>query len=405
MLGAKFKIGLLALGISISSSFLPIVAWADDTKDVLARLQSLEKELEALKKENEALRQIKRLRQENTKLAKLQPAGPHRNPQDAYAADMPGYYKAAPLEMRGSLKLWAEGGSIWTGGDPIDSFYSRSTVTSGPSIDIRSLFFPLLPNIGWEAATGFDYAFAGSPWHVSGQFRYGEGRTKVTSGSASSLATSAGGAPPVIAGVTDAESVFHKETHWLADLAVGREVIGSGADAMQFKFGMRVAELRADTNSRASATEFVTGSNSDFLLAVDSNTSQQLKFFGVGPRLGLDGSVPLAGRWSFDYLGDVAALFGTQNFYQLQSAVITPPLAGFTSPPPSTAQKFATVLNTDVQVGASYWFSPNVKASLSYRLDAYFNVFAGLDAQNDPKHLVQINRYNHGPRLAVAAQF
>ena len=409
------KLGIIALTFIATFPVVQLNARADSADEALARVQALEKEIAAIKKENEALRRVKELREQNATLVKqtAKSAGtatvqlPTRSdPRQAYAADMPIYSKAvAPVE-RGQFRVWGEGGAIWSGGDPIDSFYSRSTITSATSIDTRNLFFPLFPKAGWEAATGFDYTFAGSPWHVSGQFRYGEGRKTVTSGSSSSLAIPAGGGAPVIVGVTDAESVSHKETHWLADLAVGRDVIGSGADAMQFKFGVRIVELRADTNSRELATEFRTGSASDFLLAFNSNTSQQLKFFGGGPRLGLDGSVPLARGWSFDYLGDVAALFGRQNFYQAQDSLITPPLPGVgTLQTVSTGQKFATVLNADIQVGASYWVSQNMKATLSYRLDAYFNAFDGLDAQNDPKHLVQLNRYNHGPRLALTGQF
>ena len=71
----------------------------------------------------------------------------------------------------------------------------------------------------------------------------------------------------------------------------------------------------------------------------------------------------------------------------------------------NAAQKFATVLDADIQVGVSYWMSQNMRVSLSYRLDAYFNAYRGLDARNNPKNLQQINRYTHGPRLAVSAQF
>lgn len=46
-----------------------------------------------------------------------------------------------------------------------------------------------------------------------------------------------------------------------------------------------------------------------------------------------------------------------------------------------------------------------MKISASYRFDAYFNVLNTLDVKNDPNKLQTINRYIHGPRLAVAAQF
>jgi hypothetical protein len=46
-----------------------------------------------------------------------------------------------------------------------------------------------------------------------------------------------------------------------------------------------------------------------------------------------------------------------------------------------------------------------LKVSASYRLDAFFNVFSTLDVRNDPTKLQRMDRYVHGPRLAVSAQF
>jgi hypothetical protein len=420
VISSRLKFGILAPTCLAVGLLMQTSARAENAEEALARVQVLEKEIAAIKKENEALRRVKELREQNATLVKQTATTNNRSPsallptrqepREAYAADLPIYAKvAAPVE-RGQFRVWGEGGAIWSGGDPIDSFYTRSTVSFVTGVDTRLLFFPLLPKVGWEAATGFDYRFAGSPWHVSGQFRYGEGRTSVISGSSSSDSFSAGGGPPSTVTLTDAESVAHKETHWLADLALGRDVIGSGADAMQFKFGMRMAELRATTNSRETVSESLVGSGNDFFIGGDTNVSQQLKFLGAGPRFGVEGSVPMLRGWTFDYLGDVAALFGTQNFRSIASfdnEVVIPNPGGLSLAPPvvNTAQKFATVLNADIQVGVSYWFSQNVKASLSYRLDAFFNAFTGLDAQNDPKNLAQINRYIHGPRLAVSAQF
>jgi hypothetical protein len=404
MLNLRTKIGALVLGSLITFNFSSIAAWADDADAVLARVKSLEKELAAVKKENETLRQIKQLREENTKLAKLQPAEnvrhaePVRNPQDAYAADMPGYYKAAPApQERGLLKLWVEGGAIWSGGDPIDSFYTQTVgLANVPG------FFALTPKPGWEAATGFDYRFAVSPWHVSGQLRYGEARA-----SASALITQnfiQPGGTTII--TSDSPRADQRETHWLADMALGRDVIGSGPDAMQFKFGVRVAELRSvinATNPRFASFVGITVSDVE-------NAPQDNRFLGAGPRIGLDGSVPMGSGWTFDYLGDVAALFGTQKFQRVTSIdnFVTNLPGGVPAGPTrvvDAVEKFGTVFNSDIQLGISYWVSQNMKISASYRLDAFFNVFAALDAQNDATRLQRIDRYIHGPRLAVTAQF
>ena len=385
------------------AGFAPHVARADNTDLVLQRVQLLEKELVAVKKENEALRHIKRLREENAALAKSQTAAnaPQRvaigNPRDAYAADMPIYAKAvAPVE-RGQLRVWGEGGAIWSGGDPIDSFYSRSVgLATVPE------FFSLTPKLGWEAATGFDYRFAGSPWHVSGQLRYGEARA-----SASALIVQNFIVPEVgTAFNSDSPRADQRETHWLADMALGRDVIGSGPDAMQFKFGVRVAELRSVINATNPRFDSVAGITSSDV----ENAPQDNRFLGAGPRIGLDGSVPMGSGWTFDYLGDVAALFGTQKFQRVTS------IDNFVTKVPSGAplgiplvldavEKFGTVFNSGIQLGISYWVSQNMKISASYRLDAYFNVFYTLDAKNDATRLQRIDRYTHGPRLAVTAQF
>jgi Legionella pneumophila major outer membrane protein precursor len=142
---------------------------------------------------------------------------------------------------------------------------------------------------------------------------------------------------------------------------------------------------------------------------ITTNFSQPSRFLGAGPRLGIEGSVPFAGGWAFDYVGDAAALFGTQTFSQtsIGSSVTTPAVTGgFVASSFSNAdQRFNTVFNADPQVGVSYWVSQNVKLSASYRVDAYFNVLTGLSAINDPTKLQTIDRYIHGPHVGVTAQF
>ncbi len=120
--------------------------------------------------------------------------------------------------------------------------------------------------------------------------------------------------------------------------------------------------------------------------------------------------MPFAGKWGFEYLGDTALLFGTQkSLNSTTSLVLLSPafLNGFntsTSNNQNTflAERFATVFNTDIQLGLSYWILPNVKMTGSYRLDAWINV------QNQSSSSVRNltpDRYVHGPRLAVMGQF
>ena len=57
------------------------------------------------------------------------------------------------------------------------------------------------------------------------------------------------------------------------------------------------------------------------------------------------------------------------------------------------------MLSPDIQAGVSYWFTPNFKVGLSYRIDALIAVKNQKDA--DASKLLLPQRYWHGPRLTV----
>src|ERR1700720_1617389 len=186
------KVFLAALAVSTALS--GSAAFAGQNDDLVARLNAAEKENAAI-------------RRSNMELAAAKPVSITDRMADffgTYAADLPVAYRARPPEEPGRFTVWVEGGAIWTGGDPVSRSFELTDFTTnfggGLQVVTRPLasaapqslssgnsipgIFDLTPKIGWEAATGFDYKFAGSPWHVSGQFRYGEGGK--TSGSASS---------------------------------------------------------------------------------------------------------------------------------------------------------------------------------------------------------------------------
>ncbi len=424
-------------------------AFAGQTDDSAARLAVLEKENAAIRKENAALRENKVLRQRNASLKSAAPApqpsasvsaapATHAKPSvfEAMAADLPVAYKAPPPESPGQFRIWAEGGAIWSGGDPVSQDFNLIDFTGfgglgvfgggiGGGTGTIPRHYDLTPKVGWEAATGFDYRIAGSPWHVSGQFRYGEGGK--TGGSASTsgtvdpalLALLGGGRVGVFGG-SENVSAGYKETHWLADLAVGRDLIGNGRDALQVKGGIRVAEFVARTDTADTinnfanlAAPFVFLPGSPAVSAVSTSTSAvtnaRNNFLGAGPLIGIQGSVPFAGNWALDYLGDAAVLFGTQNSTSTTttttsfSPAILAALGGggggvFTT----NAQRFATVFSADIQVGISYWVTQNLKVGASYRLDALINV----QNQQDPAVANLLSdRYTHGPRVTVTGQF
>jgi hypothetical protein len=386
-----------ALAVSLLAGTAARAAQSDD---VLARLAAMEKELAAIRRENAALREIKTARAQNAALKSATTPAPavgvateasvKRDPLRAYAADMPMAIKAPPLASAGQLRVWGEGGAIFSGGDPVYSFFDRLDLAS-----TEPGYFSLKPDTGWQAAAGFDYRFADSLWHASAQFRYGESRTSDARAFLASVPPSSFTANPV-ADMT--------QTHWLADVAMGRDVIGTGANAMQVKFGLRTAELRSSID----AANPVALIEPPAFTRGTLHENQESKFFGAGPRAGVEGSVPLGQGWAFDYLGDAAVLFGTQNF-QLSRFVTNAAtnIAGANFAPATlvSVQSFKTVFNADIQVGVSYWVMPNVKVSASYRLDAYFNALNGLTFENDTTKLEAKDRYIHGPHVGVSATF
>ena len=61
------------------------------------------------------------------------------------------------------------------------------------------------------------------------------------------------------------------------------------------------------------------------------------------------------------------------------------------------------MLSPDIQAGVSYWFTPNIKVGLSYRIDALIAVKNQKSANAD--NLVLPQRYWHGPRLTLTGTF
>jgi opacity protein-like surface antigen len=449
----RVVIGALAIG----SAWCGSAAFAGQNDDLVARLNAAEKENAAI-------------RRENMELPGAKPAKPASFTDrmadffGTYAADLPVAYKARPSEEPGRFRIWVEGGAIWTGGDPVSQTFSLTDFTTPNGGTIMTVtrplasasqlplssgnsipgIFDLTPKIGWEAATGFDYKFAGSPWHVSGQFRYGEGGK--TSGSATSAGTLDpvffpnapfqlfnAGIQPVLGncfnfpfsfslsacGGSETFSASYKETHWLADLALGYDVAGYGPSAMQVKGGLRISEFVARTNTSDQFSSFATFSPPlKFLGTLISQatyanlTTEDIRdsFLGAGPLIGLEGSVPFLGAWSFDYKGDLAVLFGTQKRVETDKtiatttpAILTIRTIGYSSIYTDTEARFATMLSADIQAGVSYWFTPNLKLGASYRIDTLIAVKNTKSA--NAENLLIPQRYWHGPRLTLTGQF
>ena len=293
---------------------------------------------------------------------------------------------------------WVEGGAFNTS-DP--NFGPFPFLTSPVGIT---------PKLGWEGAIGFDYSPAAwSPYHISGQFRYGAARRKNKTFPASVAITS----PPGFVFTATTRSVFAigsgsaeiKEHHWLVDFAVGREFqLGSGQ--AQAKLGVRVADIYSKvTGSGAVSGGTTTGFGGTPVTGVFSFSSRS-KFLGIGPRLGIDGVNPLVGPWSLDYGGGVAVLFGKRSLDSSSVMTLIYDPGGTNSPgTQSTALSSSStgaVFNLDAQLGVSYQFNRNFKMTASYRFDGYWNA---LRAPNSAGAIVNENVFYYGPMLRATLIF
>jgi len=242
----------------------------------------------------------------------------------------------APAADRGEFRGFVEGGAFWTGGDPIPY---NAPGTSG--IDFGGGFFPIFPvfpvpvagavagalpgdpslkpKVGWDAAVGFDYRFPGTPWHVNAQGRFGQSKGSDSVGSTSnsliSFVVPGSGSETISTSAVGNTSVGLTETHWQADFGMGYDFVPR---MMQINFGFRVAEVSAvaTATSNASGTEVaninVPGGSTPVVGSLNATatssdlTTVRRSFLGAGPRVGLEGSVPVIGAWAFDYSGNAA---------------------------------------------------------------------------------------------------
>jgi hypothetical protein len=297
------------------------------------------------------------------------------------------------------------------------SSWSEAGLTGHPALDPAiglpplGPFANLTPGAGWEGALGFDYRLSRwSPYHISGQFRYGEnngGSAPVSlTNTPLTLFTTSGATAPAVVDATGS-GALNKEGHWLVDLGVGRD-FGLGSGNVQTTLGVRVAEITSTASAAGNLQACLSGGPPGIFCTTPASGGfsfqSRSQFLGVGPRLGVDGSQPLAGSWAFDYLGGVAVLFGNRslNATQTLSATTTfPPisLASITALNPSST---VGIFNLDAQAGISYWLTPNFKLTASYRFDGYWGASTIIEPTGAPG---QQDRFYYGPMLRGTATF
>jgi Legionella pneumophila major outer membrane protein precursor len=302
------------------------------------------------------------------------------------AADLPAApeYIAVPPPVPAAPAAWTwwiEGGAQQVLGDP----FVPGLV---PSFDAKAR------NWGATGGGGFAYRFT-DVWVLDFDFRFGATKGTTNSTQIACLGTPTFGCFTPLSGPNTAT---HKEDNWAADFMVGRD-IGLGGNTTQIEGGLRIAEIRGKTDGNTvlhSATGFATSINA---------YSQKNYFFGIGPRVAVDGNVPLGGPWSLQYMVGVAGLFAHRSTDQ--TASFTTVGVPTTCLPYGCALNGSTssdgfIFNPDAMIGIAYAFSPTVKLTANYRIDAYFDALRVLNAAGVGTYT---NRIYHGPNLRLTWQF
>lgn len=174
---------------------------------------------------------------------------------------------------------------------------------------------------------------------------------------------------------------------------VGRD-LGLGGGQSQFKFGVRIAEIRGKTTGSAAYI------NATPTVVAGVSYQQTNRFLGAGPRLAIEGSAPVGGAWFVDYMGGIAGLYGARDLNQTVTNSGTTCLAGRPVNFASSSDGF--VFNTDGMLGLGYAFSPNTRLTLNYRVDAYFDALRVVNSNNG---VSKANRIYQGPNLRFTVQY
>jgi hypothetical protein len=315
-----------------------------------------------------------------------------------------------------TLQLWIEGAAFFGGGGNFNVPFLLPGL-GGPYSSFNA-------QNGFEFAFGADYRPQGTPYHYVFDFRYGKTGTATsnTSGSSSSssstfvtnstgfFGTLFGTQTNINSNTAAAQAIRKWEDHLVADLMIGRD-IGIGSNRPELLFGIRVADLHASAsallNSQTNTTTTIIRTfKSDFSLGptnttVTSSTTQSLlarwnsRFFGVGPRINLTGTAPIAGAWSFEYSGGIAALFGERSLG----------INLFSNNMAATALYSETnlILNADAIAALSYAFTPHYKIMAGLRADYYNAALKTYDINTGG--FINVDRLFWGPFIRLTGSF
>lgn len=185
----------------------------------------------------------------------------------------------------------------------------------------------------------------------------------------------------------DGGEADYQEHHIAVDFEVGREL---GVGNMRVFGGARFAHF--DGHTAFSTYQYETDHADE---PIDFGGDQtrtgtiERTFWGIGPRIEINGSLPLGGgAVGIDFGASVAALFGERNTtvsYKLSNLDFG-----------SSSTTFAIVPNVEASAALAFMPSAHSKLAIGYRVDAYWNVMdIGLPNVEDGPN--KQNRIIHGP--------
>jgi len=288
-----------------------------------------------------------------------------------------------PVAASLPLTVFIEGGVNWAGGDRLY-----------PNTPLPDFFSPFA-GAGGEVAAGLDYRI-NEAWHVSAAFRYGWNKRNKNHDATESVTFArppgdgTNGANSSIDATGAREGTVHvRSSHFVADFAVGRD-LGIGSGQAQVKLGLRYADLSEKISGPGVA---YTDSGLGSLTSTD-NASLKSRFQGLGPRIAVEGSMPISGQWGVDYGAGAAYLFALKRdrTFALEDGETI------------TQSDKKGVFNLDASLALTYNFTETTKVAVGYRADAYFDALPGIDFTK-PGGGADTTRVYHGAFLRLTTNF
>lgn len=293
------------------------------------------------------------------------------------------------IELGGQLDQLSDDQSVWA------PDFASSTHAGPLSGTARSIQNP--PKLGYDASAEIAFRPGADDWVFSVSAHFGRARRVAEVNKTAYILPSfrhtfAGGFGSHYVGSADS-----KEDHTIIDFRVGKDVgIGMLGASSTISAGLRIANLRSRRDVHIS-TNFPPTYLASVTNIVNSRISHD--FRGIGPVIEWDGSVPLRGEPEDGQVGvdwgvNAALLFGrqrtmqsTDGSYRQRTRQSIPTYYGYYSyhryvtatqqaHSQRTRRRNVTVPNLGGFIAASYRL-PNVKVSLGYRADIYFNAMDG----------------------------